>query len=126
MGNAMRLIHLCLPLVPLILLVSCATHEVNTNDLPVFSPDTPKSGKCAGSTPGFYYDYPSDVTWDDVYNLTVMPYGHINTVWQAVSAIDATFPTRGPCVDAFGQRLEPWPRIPSPELFRQAMIFATH
>ena len=73
-----------------------------------------------------YYEYPSDETWDDVYNLTIMPYGHINTVWQAVCAIDATFPTRGPCVDAFGQRLEPWPRIPSPELFRQALIFATH
>jgi hypothetical protein len=73
-----------------------------------------------------YYEYPSDETWDDVYNLTIMPYGHINTVWQAVCAIDPTFPTRGPCVDAFGQRLEPWPRIPSPELFRQALIFATH
>ena len=59
-GNAMRLIHLCLPLVPLILLVGCATPEVSTNDLPVFCLDTPKAGKCAGSTPGFYYDYPSD------------------------------------------------------------------
>ena len=35
-----------------------------------------------------YYEYPSDETWDDVYNLTIMPYGHINTVWQAVCAID--------------------------------------
>ena len=73
-----------------------------------------------------YYEYPNDETWDDVYNLTIMPYGHINTVWQAVCAIDATFPTRGPCVDAFGQRLEPWPRIPEPELFRQALVYATH
>ena len=59
-GNAMRLIHLCLPLVPLFLMVGCATPEVATNDLPVFCLDTPISGKCAGRTPGFYYDYPSD------------------------------------------------------------------
>ncbi len=59
-GNAMRLIHLCLPLVPLVLLVGCATPRVDTNNLPVFCLDTPKAGNCAGRTPGFYYDYPSD------------------------------------------------------------------
>lgn len=73
-----------------------------------------------------FYDYPSDETWDDCFNITIMPYGHINTVWQAVCAIDPDFPSRGPAVDAFGNRLEPWVAIPSRELFRQAMIYATH
>lgn len=60
LGNAMRLIHLCLPLAPLVLLVSCATHVVTTNDLPVICAEKPKSGNCEGRTPGFYYHYPSD------------------------------------------------------------------
>ena len=37
----------------------CAT-EPKSNDLLVICVDTPQVGKCAGKTPGFYYDYPSD------------------------------------------------------------------
>lgn len=73
----------------------------------------------------FYY-FPSDETWDECCNLTIQPYGMLNTVWQAVCAVDPTFPTRGPAVDAYGNRVELWPRIPTPDLFRNALVFATH
>ena len=73
-----------------------------------------------------YYYYPSDEAWDQCCNLTIQPYGIVNTVWQAVCAVDPTFPTRGPKVDGYGRRVELWKRLPSPELFRTALAFATH
>jgi len=72
----------------------------------------------------FYY-FPSDDSWDECCNLTIQPYGLLNTVWQAVCAIDPTFPTRGPSEDTYGNRVELWPRIPTPEQFRNALMFAT-
>ena len=42
------------------LLFSGCASQPASNDLPVICVDTPQVGKCAGNTPGFYYDYPSD------------------------------------------------------------------
>jgi hypothetical protein len=41
-------------------LVTGCTTDAPKNDLPVICVDSPLQGKCAGSKPGFYYDYPSD------------------------------------------------------------------
>jgi hypothetical protein len=73
-----------------------------------------------------YYYYPSDETCDLCCKLTIQPYGTLNTVWQAVCAIDPSFPTRGPRVVEEGIRIELWQRLPSPDLFRNALAFATH
>ncbi|NCA89155.1 MAG: hypothetical protein EOM92_09630 [Gammaproteobacteria bacterium] len=43
----------------LLVFSGCASQQA-TNDLPVICVDTPQVGKCAGKTPGYYYDYPSD------------------------------------------------------------------
>ena len=49
-----------------------------------------------------HYYFPSDEAWDQCCNLKIQPYGMLNTVWQAVCAVDPTFPTRGPRVDTLG------------------------
>ena len=41
------------------LLAACESQPVS-NELPLICVETPKMGKCTGSTPGFYYDFPSD------------------------------------------------------------------
>ncbi len=55
-----RLIRLLVFVLPLVLLAGCAVTQQKSNDLPVHCLDKPKAGQCNGTTPGFYYDYPSD------------------------------------------------------------------
>lgn len=60
---------------------------------------------------------PTPEGWDDVYTILITPR---LTVWQAVCAIDATFPTQ---LSASPRRR--WPRIPDAMLVARAIREAT-
>ena len=49
---------MALPVVAIVF-AGCESQRVS-NELPIICVDTPQLGKCNGSIPGFYYDYPSD------------------------------------------------------------------
>lgn len=59
-----------------------------------------------------FFNAPSAETWDDVYSIVINPKSlRRGTVWQAVSAIDPTFPRS--CA-AFASPALKWERIPDP------------
>jgi len=63
---------------------------------------------------------PGQETWADAHGIILAPFpGFGLTLWQAVLAVDPSFPDRGP---ATGQ---PWPRIPTTDLLEQAINYAT-
>jgi hypothetical protein len=70
-----------------------------------------------------YYDFPSNDSWNDIYGMVIAK-GRVSTVWQAVLAVDPTFPQSIPA-SAY-QIEEPiiWTRIPDRELFVKALNFA--
>lgn len=59
-----------------------------------------------------------DRWWDDAHGIVVGGDGW-TTLWQAVLAVDPTFPQSHP----YGS---PWERVPTPELIRDAIRYATH
>ena len=64
----------------------------------------------------FFLD-PSAVTWDNIYSILIRPF---KTVWQAVVAVDPTFP----CSAAAGYDATPeerWPVVPDPFLVGRAI-----
>lgn len=71
--------------------------------------------------------YPSDDTWDDTHGILLQPN---TTLWQAVLAVDPTFPTRGPRYgereDGSWGRLEPWSKVPTRETLIKALYYATN
>jgi len=69
--------------------------------------------------------HPSEETWDDARGIIVGADGWM-TLWQAVIAVDPTFPKVGPATDARGRVVERWRRIPSQELLLAALKYATH
>lgn len=46
------------------------------------------------------------------------------TVWQAVLAVDPTFPRVGPSSDQRGRRIENWRRLPDQVLIARALKYA--
>lgn len=70
-------------------------------------------------------DDPSDDTWSNAYSV-IIGADRWMTLWQAVLAVDPTFPKIGPSTDQRGRRIEGWRRIPSQELLLTALKYATH
>ena len=68
---------------------------------------------------------PTERNWHDIHTIILNGDAHIG-VWQAVIAIDPTFPKIGRTTDQHGNVLERWKRIPTPEQVRQAIAYASH
>lgn len=68
---------------------------------------------------------PTEETWDDAHGIIVGGDGWM-TLWQAVIAVDPTFPRVGPSTDVRGRVVERWKRVPSQELLLAALRYATH
>jgi hypothetical protein len=68
---------------------------------------------------------PTEDTWDAAHTIIVGADGWM-TLWQAVIAVDPTFPKMGPATDIRGRRVSRWPRVPSQELLLAAIRYATH
>lgn len=69
--------------------------------------------------------HPTEETWEDAHSIIVGADGH-TTLWQAVIAVDPTFPREGPAIDARGRLVGRWKRIPSQDLLLEALKYATH
>ncbi len=69
---------------------------------------------------------PTDETWNDACGIILnMDAGLGRTLWQAVIAVDPTFPKIGPRSPQNSKR-EPWPRVPTREVLVAALRYATH
>lgn len=68
---------------------------------------------------------PTEKTWDDAHSIIIGADGW-TTLWQAVIAVDPTFPKIGPATDVRGRRVARWARIPSQGLLLAALRYATH
>jgi hypothetical protein len=65
-------------------------------------------------------------TWNNAYSIILNPDTGLGlTLWQAVIAVDPEFPQTGPRYREGGPP-ENWPRLPSTEVIRQAIRYATH
>lgn len=73
-----------------------------------------------------YLERPSYEEWDDISGIILSDKGTMLTVWQAVCAVDPSFPCVGRRTTLEGKILKDWDRIPSVETLRQALIYATH
>jgi hypothetical protein len=62
-------------------------------------------------------------TWEDAHSIVLRDTGLGLTLWQAVIAVDPSFPKRGPSYTA--GHTGRWDRIPSADLIRQAINYAT-
>lgn len=70
---------------------------------------------------------PTDETWSNAFDIILNPGpGFGLTFWQAVLAVDPTFPKEGPQFRRGGIKTKGWPRIPSRELLLAALKYATH
>ena len=67
-----------------------------------------------------YIVTPSVEQWDKVAHIIVDPSG-VTTLWNAVIAVDPSFPTRGRVTDHEGRLLKDWERIPEPILVLRAI-----
>lgn len=68
---------------------------------------------------------PDNETWEDAHGIILN--GSVGlglTLWQAVLAVDPSFPKRGPSY-THGHATGQWERIPSADLIRQAINYAT-
>ena len=66
---------------------------------------------------------PTEPNWDSAHGIIL--YGRL-TLWQAIMAMDSTFPNTGPTSDSMGKRLSAWKRVPSRDLILAAIRYATH
>lgn len=64
-----------------------------------------------------YLEFPNHDNWDDIYSYVIST-GKTATVWQAVIAVDPTFPTR---ISKDSEDCARWDRIPSAELVSKAI-----
>jgi hypothetical protein len=74
---------------------------------------------------GAAIEQPGEQTWDDVHSI-ILNRRKMTTLWQAVIAVDPTFPRTGPATAADGRCLSGWARTPDRELLVQAINYATH
>ncbi len=70
-----------------------------------------------------YFKNPDENHWDDVYSIIIGADG-FTTFWQAVCAVDPTFPVTGKRYDENGNLLSSWPRIPDYYTARRALKYA--
>jgi hypothetical protein len=68
---------------------------------------------------------PNTETWDDAYTI-ILDQPSWTTLWQAVIAVDPSFPRTGPVENDKGNRISGWARIPDRETVIQAINYATH
>jgi hypothetical protein len=68
---------------------------------------------------------PTEETWDNAYSIIIGANGW-TTLWQAVIAVDPTFPRSGPAHDSRGRLVSRWAKVPSQETLVRALRFATH
>lgn len=68
---------------------------------------------------------PNARNWEDAHSVIIGSDGWM-TLWQAVIAVDPTFPRTGRVTNQKGDVLEEWRRIPSTDLILRAVRFATH
>ncbi len=69
-------------------------------------------------------DKPSHDTWNDAHGIILRADTVWLTLWQAVLAVDTSFPTSGQVTNMAGDVVEPWPVIPSQILIARALRFA--
>lgn len=69
-------------------------------------------------------DKPTTRTWDDAYSIIING-GAMRTLWQAVIAVDPTFPRTGPRTDKHGTVLQGWARVPDHDTIIKALLLAT-
>lgn len=71
--------------------------------------------------------HPTEETWDNAYSIILNPHVVLGLgLWQAVIAVDPSFPQVGPGTDSMGRKVGRWRRIPSKALLRAALQYATH
>jgi len=58
-----------------------------------------------------FLNHPSAETWDDIHGILITPRV---TIWQAVLAIDPSFPTVGRRRDELNRVIREWSAIPLP------------
>lgn len=63
--------------------------------------------------------------WNECYSI-VLNGASMMTLWQAVIAIDPTFPRSGPVTDQHGKVLADWAKIPTADQVKEAIYYATH
>jgi len=71
-----------------------------------------------------YFNNPTYSNWDDIHGIILNE--SCRTLWQAVVAIDSTFPKTGRKTTLEGKIIEDWQKIPTPEQIIEAIFFATH
>lgn len=69
-------------------------------------------------------DNPCLKTWGNSYSI-ILSWRRNYTLWQAVIAVDPTFPRMGPRTDQRGKVLENWQRIPNRDTILKAILLAT-
>ena len=71
-------------------------------------------------------DNPTERTWDNAHSIIVR-WGNsrVNTLWQAVIAVDPSFPRTGPRTDQRGRKIEGWSRIPDRNTILKALLAVT-
>ena len=63
--------------------------------------------------------------WDDAHSIILRADQPLaRTLWQAVLAVDPTFPKTGPTSDRAGRRITDWARKPSQILIARALKYA--
>lgn len=65
---------------------------------------------------------PTETRWEECYSIILRGDGKFLTLWQAVIAIDPTFPRTGPLIGS--RKLESWSRIPDRDLIISAIRYA--
>ena len=68
---------------------------------------------------------PTADNWSDIAGIIVRM-GRTMTIWQNVIAVDPTFPKRGRATDKDNNVVEEWEKVPTPELIKKALFYATH
>jgi hypothetical protein len=68
---------------------------------------------------------PTEETWEDAKGI-IIGADRFTTLWQAVIAVDPSFPRTGQVTDARGRVVERWKKIPSQETLIKALRYATH
>ncbi len=74
-----------------------------------------------------YIAKPTAKGWDDIHGIIINNgVGFGFTIWQAVIAIDPTFPKTGRSTNLKGKTIEEWAKIPTSELIEKALRYGTH
>jgi hypothetical protein len=94
---------------------------INQNYLPPLEFTTNMLGKLSDEKKENIMDYlkhPSYNQWEEISHYLIAPN---KTLWQAVIAIDPTYPKRGRKTDTQGKILKDWDVIPTAEQIKDAI-----